>query len=77
VTNKIKRYPIGDKLNAIGPTIFGLLIIVFSVIKPEKYGDVGVWVGLNAILVGYAHLRINEMNNSQVETSDPTPPEDQ
>ena len=46
------------------PMVFmalGIGVIVFSFIRPDKYGEQGHLLGLAVFGVGYAHLRINRL----------------
>ena len=40
---------------------WGIFVIVFSELRPEKYGEQGHVLGLALVGVGYAHLRINRL----------------
>ncbi len=53
----------GLVLNTL-PMLFmalGFGVIVFSFMRPDKYGEQGHLLGLAVFGVGYAHLRINRL----------------
>ncbi len=44
---------------------WGIGFILYSFVRPEKYGEQGHVLGLALVGVGYAHLRINRIETQK------------
>jgi hypothetical protein len=40
---------------------WGIGVVIFSLMRPDKYGEQGHVLGVALVGVGYAHLRINRL----------------